>query len=258
MNNFGKIKYAYNALLAEGISKNSNKEKVAFKKYIKTINESEVLKTQFHIYYNIENKIELDKFKVLEYVNECISLLNKFTKEEIKLANKKLSLPIIGEALDYTDVTKSKLHENINLLILTKKSPKTIDVIIEAKNEIADYILKNKKDGTFDNGYGLPNSVLSEITMEKFNEEYSELTESEQEIISIVISGDQIEKESVYKKTIKECLVLINEKLSDSSGNIKEKLLTIKETLLDKEYNNETFLNDVSKILELKNTLTDN
>lgn len=256
MNNFGKIKYTYNTLLAEGISKNSSKEKVAFKKYIKTVKESAVLKTQFDIYYNIENKIESDKFKAVEYVNECISLLDKFTKKEIKEANEKLAEPIINENLSCSDELKLKLYENINTLILTKKSPKNIDAIVEAKNEIVDYILNNKKEESINSGYGLPNSVLSEIAVEKFNEEYAELTESEKELISVMLGSNNDEQESLYKKTIKECLDLINGKLLESSGNIKEKLLATKETLLDKQYNNETFLKDVSKVLELKNTLT--
>jgi hypothetical protein len=258
MDNFGKIKYTYNTLLAEGISKNSSKEKVAFKKYIKTVKESAVLKTQFDVYYNIENKIESDKFKAIEYVNECISLLDKFTKKEIKEANEKLAGPIINESLSYDNGLKSKLYENINTLILTKKSTRTIDVIVEAKNEIVDYILNNKKVESIDGGYGLPNSVLSEIAVNKFNEEYSELNESEKELISVVIGSNGTEQEGLYKKSVRECLDLINKRLSESSGNIKEKLLATKETLLEKEYNVETFLNDVSKVLELKNTLTDN
>jgi hypothetical protein len=257
MDNFGRIKYTYNNLLAEGISKNSSKEKVAFKKYIKTINESNVLKTQFNVYYNIENKVESDRFKALEYVNECISLLDNFTKSEIKLSNEKLAEPIINENLEYSNDSKLKLYENINTLILTKKTSKSIDTIIDAKNEIVDFILNNRIAESVSPGYGLPNSVLSEIAVEKFNEEYGELGESEKEIVSSMFNGDDDEKEELYDKNIKECLTLINLKLPETSGNVKEMLLSTKETLLEKKYNKETFLNDVSKVLELKNTLKD-
>ena len=258
MDNFGRIKYTYNNLLAEGISKNSSKEKVAFKKYIKTINESEVLKTQFDIYYNIEHKIESDRFKALEYVNECISLLDKFTKSEIKIANEKLAEPIINENLKYGDDSKLKLHENISTLILTKKTPKSIDTIVDAKNEIVNFILNNKIEESVSAGYGLPNSVLSEIAVDKFNEEYAELGESEKEIVSSMFNSNDEEKEELYDKNVKECLSLINLKLPETSGNVKEMLLSTKETLLEKKYNKETFLSDVSKVLELKNTLKDN
>ena len=66
------------------------------------------------------------------------------------------------------------------------------------------------------------------------------------------------EKEVLYKSSIKECLEIINNKLTESSGDIKEKLLATKENLLNRNYNKETFISDVSKIIELKNNLTQN
>jgi hypothetical protein len=51
---------------------------------------------------------------------------------------------------------------------------------------------------------------------------------------------------------------LINGKLTESSGDIKEKLLATKENLLNRSYNKETFVSDVSKIIELKNNLNQN
>jgi hypothetical protein len=49
MQNFGNIKNIFNNLLAEGLTKKDVKSKKLFQKYIKTIKESEVLKTQFLI-----------------------------------------------------------------------------------------------------------------------------------------------------------------------------------------------------------------
>jgi hypothetical protein len=57
MDNFGQIKQAYNLLLAESISVNDSKGKLEFKKYLKTIKENKVLKSQFDIYYTIENAV---------------------------------------------------------------------------------------------------------------------------------------------------------------------------------------------------------
>jgi hypothetical protein len=259
MDNFGKIKYTYNTLLAEGIAKNSSKEKVAFKKYIKTIKENKPLKVQFDIYYNIENKIESDGWKALSYLDECISLVNNFSKNEIKKANLLISeSDLIKNANVEINGDKLKLYEAINTLILTEKSSSTINKIVESKNIVVDYILNNKKEDKVDVGYGLPNSVLSEIAVDKFNEEYVDLSESEKEVISVMFDGGSDSKELLYKQNIKECLELINNLLPESSTNIKEKLLSTKETLLEKKYNEETFLIDVSKVLELKKTLKNN
>lgn len=257
MSNFGQIKHTYNTLLAEGIAKNSSKEKVEFKKYIKTIKENKVLKTQFDIYYNIENKVESDGWKAMNYVNECLSLIDGFSKKEIKEANNKLNESefIKNNNIDIDD-NKSKLYEAIETLITTIKSSSTLDKIVEAKHAVVEYIINNKKENNVVEGYGLPNSVLSEIAVEKFNEEYAELTESEKEAISVMIGSNESEKEDLYKKTIKECLELVNSKLTESSGDVKEKLLATKENLLNRNYNSESFVSDLSKVIELKNYLS--
>ena len=62
MQNFGKIKNAFNGLLVESFVGNQNTDKNLFKTYIKAIRENEGLKTQFLVYNNIENKIFLKLF----------------------------------------------------------------------------------------------------------------------------------------------------------------------------------------------------
>ena len=47
MKNFGKIKNIFNDLVSEGIAIKDTKSINLFKKYVKTIKENEILKTQF-------------------------------------------------------------------------------------------------------------------------------------------------------------------------------------------------------------------
>jgi DNA-binding Lrp family transcriptional regulator len=257
--NFGEIKYTYNTLLAESLSNNLSDGKVAFKKYIKTIKENAVLKTQFDIYYNLENKIETDGWKAFAYLNECLSLMDNFTKKEINEANKKLNENnFIKENKIKINENKVKLYSAIDTLIKSNKTSSNLDKIFEAKITVVDYILNNRKEPKVVEGYGLPNSVLSEIAVEKFNEEYGDLTESEKEAILVSIDSDDTKKEELYNKTIKECLDLVNDKLAESSGDVKEKLLATKENLLNRVYMGESFVNDISKVIELKKYLSDN
>lgn len=256
MNNFGTIKSTYNILLAEGIAKKTSDGKVAFKNYIRTIKENKALRTQFDVYYSIENKIESDKFKASEYVNECISLLDRFSKKEIKDINLKLTENKMFDTIEIKlDDVKVKLYEDINTLIFTKKSPTNIDKIVDAKSGIVDYILNNKKVEV-NEWNGLPNSVISEIAVGKFNEQYADLSESEMKAISVIMGVNELDKEELYKSSIKECLDIINKTLIESSSDIKEKLLATKENLLNRNYNKENFISDISKIIELKNNLT--
>ena len=90
MQNFGKIKNAFNGILAEGLVSKNEANKLLFKKYIKTIKESEILRTQFLVYTNIENKLESDSLSANLYVSENLSLLAKYKISDIIKENKKL------------------------------------------------------------------------------------------------------------------------------------------------------------------------
>ena len=87
MQNFGKIKNVFNNLLIEGIVKKDVASKKLFKKYIKAIKESEILKTQFLVYNNIENKIDADSFSANVFVSENIKLLDKYKTSDILKEN---------------------------------------------------------------------------------------------------------------------------------------------------------------------------
>ena len=89
MKNFGVIKTIYNDILSEAISNKDVKRKRIFKTYIKKLKENEVLRTQFLIYKNIESKIEENETRIIEYIKENISLMNKFSKKQILNSNKK-------------------------------------------------------------------------------------------------------------------------------------------------------------------------
>ena len=122
--NFGQIKDVYNELLAESISTGNKGKKGLFKDYVKTLRENEILKSQFFIYSNIQNKFEENESRAIEFIKENISLMNKFTEKEINEANKTLMLDLVFENVEFyhkegllvNDRVK-ELHENITKLI---------------------------------------------------------------------------------------------------------------------------------------------
>ena len=61
----------------------------------------------------------------------------------------------------------------------------------------------------------------------KFNEKYSEISESEKKIIKSVLNGD---KEKTFNTLIRECIDSVDKKLNESSDfEIKDKLLKVKD-----------------------------
>jgi hypothetical protein len=255
MQNFGKIKNAFNGILVESFVGNKESNKNLFKTYIKTIKENEALKTQFLVYNNIENKIEENELKANLFLQENIALLNKFSKKELLEANKQLAKSISIEDESYE---KQELHENLSELIFLKKTSKNIDAIVEASSKIIIH-MKNNKLKLVKEAIELPNSMLSTIMVEKYNERYSSLDENEKEILKVLIESTDDQKQEVYKKTLKECIELINENLKEADLNAKDKLLQVKEKLLNDTIEiNENFFKNISKLVDLKTSLKNN
>ena len=95
--------------------------------------------------------------------------------------------------------------------------------------------------------------------VEKYNEKYASLDESEKKILKTLIDSTDVEKKEVYLSTIKECITLIDEKLDTADLNAKDKLLRVKDKLLnDKQEINEDFIKNISKLVELRSNLKEN
>lgn len=253
MQNFGIITNAFNGVLAEGLVSKDTNNKQIFKKYIKTIKENEVLKTQFLVYNNIENKIEENEFKANLFLQENIALVKKFSKKEIAKANQLLANNIsieLGESY-----TNAELHENISKLIFTDKTTSNIDTIVEATASIINF-MKTNQPKEVNESIDLPSSMISTIMVDKYNEKYSTLDESERQILKALIDSDDDKKKEVYSVTLRECIDLIDGKLIESDLEAKDKLLRVKDKLLnDKQEVNEDFFKNISKLVELKNSL---
>lgn len=251
--NFGHIKELYNNILSESVmSKNEDSNKL-FKNYVKALKENEILKTQFLVYSNIENKVETDVAKATMFVKENVDLFSKYSKKDIFEANKKLVLDLLFEK--DVDSDKAELHENISTLIFTEKTPQTIDTIVEATKKVVDFIVNNKGKETVE-AISLPTSMVTNIMVEKYNQRYSGLDETQRKVLKVLIESNDEEKKTVYGDVLNECLSLINEKLETSDLDTKDKLLKVKEKLLnDKQEVNEDFIKNISKLVELRDGL---
>jgi hypothetical protein len=69
-----------------------------------------------------------------------------------------------------------------SLVLSSLKSPKTIDVVVESMSKVIELINENKAKEVIE-VIDLPNSLLSKIMLEKYNEEYSVLNETEEKFL---------------------------------------------------------------------------
>lgn len=256
MQNFGKLKNTFNSLLVEAIATKDDKKKEIFKSYIKAIKENKILKDQFMVYCNIENKSEINEHKASEFVKENIELLKKYSKEEIIEANNKLKEILAEQEYEYDNDLES-LHKDINTLIFTDKSPKTIDQIVESLSSIVEYIKKNEIKQKVSESDITPLSILTNIAVDKFNDKYSELSEDEKKVLKTIIESDNKGKQNIFTSLVRECIDLVNNHLIGCEVETKEKLLETKDKLLRLEFVEDSFITDVSKLIELKSDLSE-
>lgn len=258
MRNFGEIKNIFFEVLVEGIIRKDDTYKGLFKKFLKTIKENKTLRLQYDVYSNIENRADTDSNKASLYIEENIKILQDLGNEKIIEANAnlmKLAEGVIGKIKVEYPEDKKELHESIGNLLFTKKTPKTIDSIVESKSKIISHILNNEVVEKTVNEDVVPNSVLSSLYVNKFNEKYSDLSESNKKVFKALLESDTEKQSVLYIDLVNECISLVNQRLAESDTSTKETLLNVKEKLLKLEYNQETFSVDVDKIVSLKTTL---
>jgi hypothetical protein len=254
MHNFGQIKHIYNSLLAESIASKDKGNKKIFAKYVNRLKENTNLKTQFLVYNNIENKIEENEYKASEFVKANIGLLEGIDRKELMNLNESLMVDVPAYDVDFSH-KKFELYENINTLIFTEKNTKTVDKIVEATASIVEYIKSNKPKEIVEGVSELPPSLLTAIYVDKFNENYENLDESTFKLVKTILESDEEGRKVLFNEIKKECIVLVNDKLNE--GEEKEKLLAVKEKLLDMDFVSESHIEDISSLIELKETLSE-
>jgi len=252
MKNFGKLKESFNNILAESIVKKKDEGKKVFQKYMKMLKENEILKSQYIIYDNLENGNFNDSSEALEYVKESIDVLRSYSKEDILKANKELSKLIVKESSFGGDYTHEELHNNISFLVFTDKKATNINKVNESRSYIKNHLLTDKSEETISESINLPPSVLTRLSLEKFNRKYENVSESEKKIIKSLINGDENSRETVFNDLVRECIDIIDNKLSESDIELKEKLLNAKDKLLRMKFDSDTYREDINKVYNLK------
>jgi hypothetical protein len=98
---------------------------------------------------------------------------------------------------------------------------------------------------------------LAKLSVNKFNDKYSDISESEKRIIRTILNGDDNDKEETFSTLKRECIDTIDNRLSESSDiDLKDKLLKVKDKLLNMNFDNENYIDDINKVYELKESVS--
>ena len=254
MNNFGNIKDTFKSIVVESIIRKDDKGKKLFSKFLKTIKENKTLKDQYLIYSNLQNTKFDDPVQAREFVKENISLLKSLNKNQITKGNDFFLKLLKGNKIIKEN---DSFYKDILFLVESEITPSNVKKVNESTNNIVRLMLeKEEVEEVIRESIDLPPSVLTKLAVNKFNSRYSDISESEKEIIKTVLNGSNEDKENIYKKLKRECIDTIDNKLNESSDlDLKDKLLKVKDKLLNTNYSLDTFSTDISKIYDLKESI---
>lgn len=261
--NFGFIK---DGLVKSTTSLYLNESKINddLRSFLKIVKSSPILTLEYIIYKNLENKKISDDVSATRYIDENISLLNKFTKKEIIEENNKLN-----KFNKEYNVAKEKedLYESISVIILENTSDiiyKNVDKIHTAFENVLNHIKNNKENIIEEN-----KSIFEEYkdkyinfdfifnnVVNKFNEKYSHLSEGEKRVLKILIKEDESEKEKLFNSLISETKIKVDSMLKfEESPETGNKLQKVKEKINEMKFNKETLTDDIVKLNTLKESL---
>lgn len=259
--NFGIIHKVFESNSPELYKSKSGRKVIA--SYIKTIKEDKNLLSQFQLYntlYNVHDLADSEKF-----VNEALSIIPNLKLNDVLESNQKLIDIIqknnLNEEIEIDDKTEN-LFESIEYVITNKKTFKTLAGYINATSNITSFINENKNN----NSNLIDENQDIDITLDSFLHEMEEkygnvLTEEEKTFVQELVDAKSDSKTEKQKKIFTKCkneaLEAINDVLREAEGNVKEKLLSIKERVLNREFSESSLVKDVAEMLEIKDTLSE-
>lgn len=234
--NFGYLNDIVKTAIAENI--NDKKTKKIFREYVSLIKNNETLKSQFLLFNNINQQSNS-----IDFIKENINLMLKtHTTEMIKESNMLLYSFIQDKGLN-VNINKSKLHENVGYILSNEKNLSNLLIFEKCLSEISNLLTESKNEKT------------SDCIDCDFDEE---LTNEEIELLSNVYTLSEEELKELFDNERKTCIEKTNKLFNESTDlDVKFKLLTVKDKLLEEAFNYNTFINDYLNLKELNQNLSE-
>lgn len=257
MYNFGKIKETYNKLYLDSFSTKDSKKKKIFEYYISKLKESKILNEEFSCYNTLQNASFENEMDSQIFIEESVNIIKSLNKDELNKIHKDLFDKLKENGYSLVESSNEIISLFEDILNLERKH-KNLNKITESIIKLRKTLVKEGfEEKDVEKTVVLPTNLLSNLMVNKFNSKYSELDESTKNIIKVSLSGSEEDRSKLFNSTLKECVEMVNNKLKESISDLelKDKLLQTKERLLDMSFEKETYIEDLTKLVELKTNL---
>lgn len=243
---FGNIKHAFDGMLSELFK--TKKGRLKINEFIETITSNKSLTNTYLLYEEIYNPSNIDDTNI--FLNEIKNLIGNVNKDEINNGINKL-FNIVKESINCIDINNInindlisekylKVNESINYIINNNKTIKNLSTYSSNVNNIISFINEQKSH---------INNTIADNLCEKF------ANEIKTSVKNITESNNFNTNETKFETYKKDCIDTIDSICENTNSEMQSKLINVKNKLLEKKFNQETFDDDIANLIELKNTL---
>ena len=192
------------------------------------------------------------------YISECLALatpgINRrtFRKSTNKLAETLAKHGIGGYVINEEAV---KYFKDCEKMLMEEKRLANLSDYTNTMNSIASYIEQHKTPIT--------ESKTNIITLsEELEKKIANLTEEEQSLVQSILDfkkpAVESRHEQVFNRFKNECLDTVSKLMKEADEEEKESLAIFKEQLENKTFCEETIVQDIAKLLEIRDVLLEN
>ena len=256
-NNFGVLNHIFEDRLPELFK--SNKKVV--RDVIKLIKEDKNLSAQFDFYNNIRNykgKITemVDPVHFLSNFNAVVEKHKLIDKNTIIESNKKFRKVLKENNVvptEFIDEESMNLYNAGHNILTKEQSLKNMVTLTESINSVENYMNKHKDDKVNE-------SVDPQKLINEFEKKLKDtLTESEMSFVKEITDWRspiaEQRKEKLFNKFKNECISKVDEMLKEDAGNVE--LESLKKQLEEQKFNKDSIVQDIAKLLEIRDILLD-
>lgn len=228
-------------------------------RYINMVKGNKVLKEQYDLFNAM---LKMESVEGIPF-NAMPSLDEKTVMNENRKVIRFFEKNGINEDIEF-DSDFMLFCEGLHNIMTRRNSWKGVGLIKESLENVNGY-LDNHKDELSVSGDSKRSGFrtideLYEHHVGEVDRKYRMLNEDERRLVDEICDFNgglkEERRKGIFEKCRNELVDAIDSVLSDSEGEVKERLSRIREAVMEKKYDSNTLMKDVSEMLQMKDTLT--